>query len=204
MTDEKLVELCCRSGAAGEWSEFFRRFRPVLASAIQGKLQVRGRAAPEDVDECIQQTFLRLCDRDYHALRLVARVEPAAIRAYLRTMASHIAIDHARKVRPETDLDDLSGSERSCSDNSVLVNQLFGLLENCVGEDPDRNRLIFKLYYRTGLTSANIAKLPGLGLSQKGVETRLYRLSKCIRKQVAEGKSGAATSQWKGGPGGTD
>jgi RNA polymerase sigma-70 factor (ECF subfamily) len=204
MTDEKLVELCCRSRAAREWSEFDRRFRPVLASAIQGKLQVRGRAAPEDVEECVQQTFLRLCDRDYHGLRLVARVEPARIRAYLRTMACNIAIDHMRKIRQETGLDESLARDHPSSDNFVLINQIFELLENCVGKDPNRNRLIFKLYYRTGLTAANIAKLPGLRLSQKGVESRLHRLTECIREWVAEGKSGGHTSKWKGGPDGTD
>jgi RNA polymerase sigma factor (sigma-70 family) len=204
MTDQELVDLCCRSRSAGEWDEFVRRFRPVLASAIRRKLQVRGRATLEAIDECVQQTCLRLCDHDFHALRLVSRAEPAAIRAYLRVVASNIAIDYARKIRPETALDDSIPSDRPPSDRLILVNQVFRILENCVGEDPKRNRLIFRLYYRTGLTSANIAKLPGVGLSPKGVESRLLRLGDCIRKRVAEGKSGAITSEWKGDPGGTD
>lgn len=204
MTDQKLVELCCLSASAGEWSEFVRRFRPVLASAIRGKLQARGRATPEVIDEYVQQTFLRLCDRDFHALRLVSRVEPAAIRAYLRAMACNIVIDHARKLPQETALDDSMPGDRSFSDKFVLVNQVFRLLENCVAGDPKRDRLIFGLYYRTGLTSANIAKLPGMGLSQKGVESRLLRLSECIRRQVAEGKPATVTSEWRGGTGGID
>src|SRR5437773_7452676 len=129
MTDQKLVELCCLSASAGEWSEFVHRFRPVLASAIRGKLLARGRATPEVIDEYVQQTFLRLCDRDFHALRLVSRVEPAAIRGYLRAVACNIVIDHARKLPRETALDDSMPSDGSYSDKTVLVNQVFRLLE---------------------------------------------------------------------------
>jgi DNA-directed RNA polymerase specialized sigma24 family protein len=199
MTDKELVELCCRSPSASEWNEFVRRFRPVFSSAIRRKLLAFGRATPQAVEEHTQQAFLHLCDRDYRALRLVSGVEPAAIRAYLRTLACNLVIDKARSTPLEAPLDESIACRRAPADRSVLIEQLFRLLENCVGEDQQRNRLIFGLYYRTGLTSVQIAQIPSVGLSQKGIESRLLRLSDCIRKQIAEGKANLAASQREGG-----
>jgi len=48
-----------------------------------------------------------------------------------------------------------------------------------------RNRMIFFLYYRQGLTASEIAALPSLHLTTKGVESIISRMAHMIRSHVA-------------------
>ena len=62
--------------------------------------------------------------------------------------------------------------------------------------ETDRDRNIFWLYYRQGYTARDIASIPNLGLTQKGVESCIYRLTQSVRNTVA----GSATGAGKGLP----
>jgi RNA polymerase sigma-70 factor (ECF subfamily) len=59
-------------------------------------------------------------------------------------------------------------------------------------QDLPRDRLIFWLYYRTGLTASAIAKLPGVGLTPSGVESAVGRLTKLVKAALA-GHSASTT-----------
>jgi hypothetical protein len=45
--------------------------------------------------------------------------------------------------------------------------------------------MIFWLYFRQGMTSREIASLPGVGLGTKGVGSVIERLKRLIREQIA-------------------
>jgi DNA-directed RNA polymerase specialized sigma24 family protein len=45
--------------------------------------------------------------------------------------------------------------------------------------------MIFWLYYKRGLTTKEIAGLPFINLSVKGVESTLHRLVQLLRSQLA-------------------
>jgi RNA polymerase sigma-70 factor, ECF subfamily len=57
-------------------------------------------------------------------------------------------------------------------------------------ETKDRDRTIFWLYYRQGMTAKEITGLPGIGLSLKGVESALHRLVKLVRDHLVEVRPG--------------
>jgi hypothetical protein len=48
----------------------------------------------------------------------------------------------------------------------------------------ERDRKLFWLYYRVGLTADAIAGLPSIGLSTKGVESSLLRLTRLLRDEI--------------------
>jgi hypothetical protein len=50
----------------------------------------------------------------------------------------------------------------------------------------ERDRQIFWLHYRHGMTARAIAAIPGIGLAQKGVESVLKRLTDHIRFRLVE------------------
>jgi len=52
-------------------------------------------------------------------------------------------------------------------------------------ETLQRDRTIFWLYYRQGLTAKEIGALPSIGLSLKGVESTLHRLTQLVREHLA-------------------
>jgi DNA-directed RNA polymerase specialized sigma24 family protein len=54
------------------------------------------------------------------------------------------------------------------------------------GEGQVRDRTIFLLYYRYGLTASAIARLPSILLTVKGVESVIHRLTRLVRERLAE------------------
>ena len=59
-----------------------------------------------------------------------------------------------------------------------------------VGPDQERNRTIFWLHYRAGLSARAIAELPGMGLTTKGVESILMRITRELRERMSATKPG--------------
>jgi DNA-directed RNA polymerase specialized sigma subunit len=58
-------------------------------------------------------------------------------------------------------------------------------LRHCAtGPDQDRDRMIFWLYFRQGMSTKEIASLPGVGLSTKGVGSVIERLKHSIRDRI--------------------
>jgi hypothetical protein len=67
----------------------------------------------------------------------------------------------------------------------VLIRQIDECLQAvCVGPNSQRDRKIFWLYYRAGLPASAIAALPTIGLTTKGVESTLLRLTRLVRQRA--------------------
>jgi RNA polymerase sigma-70 factor (ECF subfamily) len=76
-------------------------------------------------------------------------------------------------------------------DREVLIRQIDGQL--AAASEPAtrvRDRQIFWLYYRHGMTTRAIAAIPGIGLTQKGVESAIQRLTSHVRARLADGNLG--------------
>jgi hypothetical protein len=62
------------------------------------------------------------------------------------------------------------------------------------GPHLERDRKLFWLYYRVGLTADEIAGLPSIGLSTKGVESSLLRLTRLLRQEIGRDRPKAGTN----------
>ncbi len=51
-----------------------------------------------------------------------------------------------------------------------------------------RDRNLFWLYYRQGLTAQAISQIPSIGLSAKGVESAIARLTRLLRDVIVDGR----------------
>jgi RNA polymerase sigma-70 factor (ECF subfamily) len=61
-------------------------------------------------------------------------------------------------------------------------------LKRCLtGPDKDRDRMIFWLYFRQGMSTREIASLPGIGLGTKGVGSVIDRMKSTVRQQILTG-----------------
>lgn len=77
-------------------------------------------------------------------------------------------------------------------EQSVLFDEIDRHIRAATPEDTaGRDRRIFWLYYRHGLTAKDIAAIPRLGLSSKGVESVLLRLTSQLRKLFSTRAKGA-------------
>jgi RNA polymerase sigma-70 factor (ECF subfamily) len=74
---------------------------------------------------------------------------------------------------------------------AVLFAELDRRLRAAPGAISERDRAIFWLYYLQGLTAEEIADLPVAGLSAKGVESALRRVTQWLRGELKSRKPGS-------------
>jgi len=202
MSSEELATVCFQNGAEAAWSEFVARFHPLIARVVLRVARKWGEASPEVVDDLVQETYLKLCESRATVLRSFSPSRTDAIYAYIKVFTANLAHDqfksaHSQKRgggRTMTQLSDeeergpvAGGNEtQNVLDREVLIHQVRGCLDEVAsGAQAERDRRIFWLYYRSGLTANAIASLPTIGLSTKGVESTLLRLTKQVRERLS-------------------
>ena len=211
LSSEELIRACIDTSDTAAWEEFVRRFRPLIAGTVLRTARRFGVSAPDVIDDLIQETYLKVCANRCRILREFQSQAADAIFGLLKTVAFTVTQDHFKgglaakrgAGRPETSLDTYiesaipgAGSLPQVEREILLReidDQLTGAAEPVTG---DRDRQIFWLYYRHGMTGRAIALIPGIGLTQKGVESVIQRLTnqvRCwlveIRQERTEGKS---------------
>ena len=209
LSSAELVQVCAESGAAEAWEEFVRRFGRLIATVALRTARRWGSARPELVDELVQETYLKLCADQARLLRSFDPRHPDAVYGYLKTVTANLVHDHCRarfsqkrgpgqEAVPLAEEAGAAGAPRAAASEAGSAERRVLLLEIDVhllalveGPHAARDRRIFWLYYRVGLPAASIAALPGIGLSTKGVESTLHRLTRELRERLAAGKPGA-------------
>lgn len=204
-----LAKACARSADAAEWEELLRRCTPVaaLVSARVARLWV-GNSTPSVVDDIVQEIFLKLCEQERRILKDFEPRGEDSFLGLLRIVATSVANDYFRRqysakrggrvvtitledapaqAKPDSSLDG------SAAQKVLLYRELDRKLRSAPGVIAERDRAIFWLYYLQGLTAEEIAALPVAGLSAKGVESALRRVTAWLRKEIGPRTSGGST-----------
>lgn len=199
-SSEQLIRACVDAGDARAWEEFVRRFRPVIAGTVMRTARRFGKSAPSVVDDLVQDTFLKICSNRCRILREFRPTAAEAIFGLLKTIAFSVTHDYVRsglakrRFGPqEVALDSYVESAVAGREGAPQIEKAI-LMRQIDGELPDasepatrqRDRQIFWLYYRHGFTTRAIAGLSGIGLTQKGVESVIQRLTNHVRGRVAD------------------
>ena len=152
------------------------------------------------VEDLVQVTYLKLWEDNCRLLRDFAMQNPDGILAYLKKVAANATHDYFRHGRSQSaggseahistsDFDVEAGKEVHGSQDriafEILLNQIDEHLKrHSSGADQQRDRTIFWLYFRQGMSTREIASLPTIGLGTKGVGSVIERLKHCIREQI--------------------
>jgi RNA polymerase sigma-70 factor, ECF subfamily len=192
----------CVDGKAAAWQEFIRRFNRIIVITSYRAARRWGEDSPEVVDDLTQETYLKLCADDARVLREFDSPHPDGIFAFLKVVTANVANDYFKRVhagkRGGNHVDEpLENAERTGSaagpagsasmERAVLLNEVDDCLSALApAETQERDRTIFWLYYRQGLTAKEIAELPSIDLSLKGVESTLHRLTQLVRTHLVE------------------
>jgi len=198
LAPEDLLRACIEGGEPA-WEEFLRRFQPVIAGTVARCARRFGDTGAGLIDDLVQEAFLKICANRCRVLREFQPQAPDAIFGFLKTVAFNITLDHFRGGMAEkrgsgqrdTALDAyaesaIAGSEGLPQAEREIV--LREIDENLPPDTSPRDRRIFWLYYRHGMTSRAIAEIPGLGLTQKGVESVIQRMTGHVRERLGPSK----------------
>jgi RNA polymerase sigma-70 factor, ECF subfamily len=201
MSDEELILACAELNDGAAWREFVSRFRRPVCLSIT-RIACQWGAMPQQVvDDLVQETYLKLCADKCRLLRDFSIQHPGAVVGYIKTVAVNVAHDHFKSLHSQKrgsgakalSIEDVEPRARSWSlgspdamEREVLLKEIHRCLETCtVGPDQERDRLIFWLHFQQGMSANAIAGLPTVGLTAKGVESAISRLSRLVREQVA-------------------
>lgn len=202
----ELVRVCLASADSDAWAEFVCRFQPTIAAAALRTTQRWGESSPLVVEDLVQETFVKLCANGGRLLREFEPHHPEAIFGYLKVVTVRIVHDYFRRQHsvkrgathvvpdaadPETGPLDPLATERV--ERAVLIGEIERRLSRMeLGPCGERNRLMFWLYYRCGMTADSIAVVLGSRLTTAGVESVILRLTRRVREELAGNGFGAA------------
>jgi RNA polymerase sigma-70 factor (ECF subfamily) len=212
----RLARICAYSAQAPEWEQFVRVVTPVVALAARRVSAVWGDASVGTMNEIVQEVFLKLCEDDRRILREFEDRGNDSFLQLLRMITASVGTDHFRRMHaekrggrshavplePHVSADDVSDAGATeAVEWPSLIAQLDGLLRLYPKSVSARDRNLFWLYYRQGLTAEAISRIPAIGLSAKGVESALLRLTRLLRDTIVNGKPKSEFSKRKLPPG---
>jgi RNA polymerase sigma-70 factor (ECF subfamily) len=206
-----VVCLCAGPGDEEAWAEFVSRVGRPLRMVIARTASIWGDTSTATVEDLIQATYLKLWEGGRHLLREFAIERPDAILGYLKKTAANAAHDYFKHGRSQSaggatehvstfDIEPearqgSAGSEQTIALDIFLSEIDAHLQRSLTGPDADRDRTIFWLYFRQGLSTKEIASLPGIGLGTKGVGSVIERLKHSIREQILSA-NGSDDPEW--------
>ena len=196
MSLKELVCLLCADECDNEvWKEFVSQVdRPICRTIIRTASRWE-KPCLSLVEDLRQQTYLKLLRGGCRSLRdfAIQHAETAVLK-YIRTIAANVTIDHFRRRDklhvPIDDVDIEVPNKRQGSQEKIefelLLKEIDELLKHFLtGPDQERDRTIFWLYFRQGMSTKKIASLPSIvGLTAKGVGSVIERLKHGIREQI--------------------
>lgn len=203
---EELALICFRSGDELAWAEFVRRFQPLIASVAIRVARKWGDTSPQIVDELVQDTYLKLCAERTHLLEKFKPRHKDAAYGYIKVFTANLVHDRFKSSRAQKRGGRADTGSVDCDlatkgvptqpilealERKILLEKVAHCLEKVSsGQKAERDRQIFWLYYRVGLTASAIASLPTVGLGTKGVESIILRLTRAIRQELAARSQG--------------
>src|SRR5215831_3075876 len=197
-----LVSLCAGPSDDSAWEEFVVRVGKTISLTVLRTASLWGERSQSLVEDLVQLTYLKLCEDNCRHLRDFAIQNPDGILGYLKKVAANATHDFLRHGHSQSsggsqthvsisDVDVEAGKEVQGSQDRVafqiLLNQIDEHLKrHLTGADQERDRTIFWLYFKQGMSTKEIASLPTIGLGPKGVGSVIERLKRCIREQLVE------------------
>lgn len=197
----ELIRACAETNDGEAWEEFVARYQRPISLAIKRTACHWGKDPGEFVDDLLQETYLKLCADKCRLLLVFAQQHSdEAVLGYIKTIAINVAHDHFKSLHSqkrgagETDqlLEDFDPAAQSHSfgspeamEQELLLGQIEDQLLDCAaGANQERDCTIFWLYYLQRMSAKAIAALAIIELGDKGVESVIHRLTRCVREHL--------------------
>jgi RNA polymerase sigma-70 factor (ECF subfamily) len=168
--------------------------QPVVAGAVLRTVRPWGAMADSLLEDHVQDVFLKLFEKRLKIAPLAGAL-PEQILGFLKVFTRNTVLDRlkfaaaarrntihsvALEESPQPAADQWPAVERN-----LLIHRINTALERLPSPDLERDRAIFWLFYRHGLSAQAIADLPAVKLTVKGVESLLLRMIRFLRGELA-------------------
>lgn len=199
-SSNELVRACSEIGSQAVWEEFVRRFHRLIVATVWRTAQQWGNVTDVVLEDIVQEVYLKICAHDYRILRQFVPRSDDSIYSYLKVITANVTRDHMKALRSSKRWGEeqlsadgqvppngmASSNSPDQTDRDILIREVDTALKRLnAGPQAERDRIVFWLYYRQGLTSKAIASMPSIGLSSKGVESLISRLTRLLRRELA-------------------
>jgi RNA polymerase sigma-70 factor (ECF subfamily) len=204
ISDQELVRDCAEANDDAAWEEFVSRFNKPITLSILRIAHDWGQTGKEIVDDLVQETMLKLyAGKCRLLLEFIIRHPEAPVIGYIKTIAINLTHDyfrslsadkhgggHVQQFDPEHERKTKPVDSRKVIEQPVLLGQIEQcFMRTCSGPDKERDLLIFRLHYQQGMSASMIAELPEIGLSAKGVESAIFRMTRLVREELVQVRS---------------
>jgi len=195
-----VVCLCAGPCDDEAWEEFVSRVGKPITLTIMRTASLWGEPSRSVVEDLVQVTYLKLWEDGCRLLRDFAIQHPEAILGYLKKTAANSTHDYFKHGHSQSsggdkphvstsDVDPEAGREVYGSQEKIAFGAFLNeidehLKRGLTGPDQERDRTIFWLYFRQGMSTKEIASLPTIELGAKGVGSVIERLKHGIREQI--------------------
>jgi RNA polymerase sigma-70 factor (ECF subfamily) len=187
LTEIELLQGCI-AGDKKRWTTFVERYNKLIYHTIYKTLRVNATATnPDDINDLFQEIFTSFCANNCKKLRMFDPHRGVSLASWLRMITVRTTIDHLRKRRPLTSLDELPVEPSQTGGQEAIVDEeSLNLLRGVVEQLPPGDKLLIELAFMRELPAEEVAGI--LDISLTAFYTRKNRVIEKMRKIAEEGK----------------
>jgi RNA polymerase sigma factor (sigma-70 family) len=196
MAIPQLIALCKSESSEEAWGEFIRRSQPLITTVVTKAVRRHGNTSHQFVDDLTQDVYLKLYNDKLRALWAVDTLQENAFFGFLKAVAAHTVEDYFRGAASskrggayelKAPIESPSRNAYPAAEREILLEEIDSILKTLAPE-PNfaRDYAIFWLYHSHGLSATEIAALPDVKISAKGIKSVLLRLRRRIWSVLAQ------------------
>lgn len=174
MTEKEIIDLLNSRNEDG-LCELLKHYRPLMSYIVTPIL-----SNTEDQEECISEVVMKVWDYIDNFDE-----QKSSFRTWLTAVTRNTALNHLRKISKYAQVDEISEKivSRDGNPEEIILNKekkehLNNILKKLSGKE---RTLFYRKYYYMQST-AQIAR--EMGISNRAVEGKLYRIKQKLRKQI--------------------
>jgi RNA polymerase sigma-70 factor (ECF subfamily) len=176
----------CVAGDARAWRVLVERCAPVVYATVRRTIGRREGPSAVDVDDCVQDVFVKIIRDDF---RLLRGFDPgrAALTTWLALVARSVAIDHLRRRRLQTVPLDPAAAVGRAEDASAGAGSLDGsalplhLLTA-------RQRLVLRMLFEQDMSVSQAAAV--IGVDEQTIRSTKHKALTRLRDQLGRARDG--------------
>ncbi len=202
----ELARLCAQKDSEA-WLEFIRRYQRPITLVILRTLREAGSTSTLLIDDLVQETYAALCADGLRLLRDFVEEYPSSLDAMVRVVAANLTHDYLRAQNAKKrgrDFHQVAYNARALAQLPSPYGQetielqlqlkeidatLQGIREHQIPSA--RDRAIFWMHFRLGMSATAIARMSTFQLTSKGVESSLRRTLSVLKTALKENSGGS-------------